>query len=205
MSAKAALETMTKALSESVSQNPGGIIAGAGAVISWGVGTAVATYTDSIQKQRDRDSQAEQRQRDRDSQAEQRQRDRDSQEAIAKNQIESNAQIEKNKIVENELNREAIYAAMNRSSLETAERAQNCYSNGVFRNKDPENRLIEQVEYYRAKDNKTNVSETTSKEIEISQLPSGSSFIPSPLDQPEYPALAVDLLQSIYKMLILWF
>ena len=110
MASKAAAETMTKALSEAVLQNPGRTIAAVSGAVTSVIGTAVSITYDSSQKQRDRDFEAEQRQQD-----------RDLQEAISKSQIESNAEIEKSKIVESQLNREANYAIMNRNSLEKAE------------------------------------------------------------------------------------
>ena len=79
MAAKAAVETMTKAFTEAVLENPSRTITAAAGVIVWALGTTVAVNRESVQKQLDRDSEAEQRQQDRDSQAEQRQQDRDSQ------------------------------------------------------------------------------------------------------------------------------
>ena len=73
MAAKAAVETMTKAFTEAVLENPSRTITAAAGVIVWALGTTVAVNRESVQKQLDRDSEAEQRQQDRDSQAEQRQ------------------------------------------------------------------------------------------------------------------------------------
>ena len=213
MATKAAAETLTKALSEVAFQNKGIVIVTASGVVTGAIGTVVALSYDSTQKKQDRDLQ----------------------EALAKSQIDSNAEIEKNKIVESQLNREAKivesqlnreanYDRMNRSSLETAERAQDSFNNKswFFRGKNQETVLKTRVEYYKDQNNKPSTSELIG--IESSQLnksdltktasvneasglkgPIGSGLVPCPLDQPEYTNVTVRLLQSIYKMLILWF
>ena len=204
MATKAAAETMTKGLSEVVMQNQGACIGAASGILTFAIGTVVSVSYDSIQKQKDRDSN----------------------EAIAKRQIDANAEIEKKKILESELNREAACAEMNRKSLETAERAQDDFNNKSrwffrVRDKDQEIILKTRVDYYKVKGEKPSMSEPLYKEIEISQLnksglaetasvnaafglkgPLGSGFIPSPLDLPEYPIVTVRLLKSICKMFI---
>ena len=206
MAARAAAETMTKALSEVVFQNPGLTIVTASGVVTGAIGTVVALSYDSIQRKKERDLQ----------------------EALAKSQIDSNAEIEKNKIVESQLNRETNretnYAIMNRNSIETAERTQDSFNNKswFFRGKEQETILRNRVAYYKSKENEPSTSEPI--KIESSQLnksgltetasvneasglkgPIGSGLVPCPLDQPEYTHVTVRLLQSIYKMLILWF